>query len=62
MPKMFEDKFGYKPTLSGNQKLAQSLLGSKFQLNHFTPADVGLMTGLPVAGFGPQIVSQTQGR
>jgi hypothetical protein len=62
MPKMFEDKFGYGATLSDNQKLAQSLLGSKFQLNHFTPGDVGLMTGIPAAGFGPQIINQTQGR
>jgi hypothetical protein len=62
MPKMFEDKLGYGAALSKNQTLAKSLLGGKFQLNHFLPDDVGLMTGLPAAGFGPQVVSQTQGR
>lgn len=58
LPKMFEDKFGYGAELSDNQKVAQALLGGKFQLNHFTPNDVGLMTGLPAGGFGPQIVNQ----
>jgi hypothetical protein len=62
MPKMFEDKFGYKADTSDNQKLAQALLGRKFQLNHFLPDDVALMIGLPAAGFGPQIVNQAQGR
>ncbi|MGZ3366731.1 MAG: hypothetical protein ACXWKY_18995 [Caulobacteraceae bacterium] len=62
MPKMFEDKFGYDASTSPNQKLAQANFGEKFQLNHFTPDDVAMMAGLPVAGFGPQAVNQTRRR
>jgi hypothetical protein len=62
LPKMFEDKFGYEAAVSDNQKLAQTQLGPKFQLNHFLPDDVGFITGLLSAGFGPQIVNRTQNR
>lgn len=62
MPTMFEYKFGPGATLSPNQARAQMQLGSKFILYQFLPSDVGLMTGLPAAGFGPQIVNRGQSR
>jgi hypothetical protein len=48
----YEDKFGYKAELRGNQKLAQSALGPKFVLSHFTPDDIAKLVGLPSALVG----------
>ena len=42
----FEDKFGYGADLSRNQKIAQSVLGQDFKLYHFTPDDIGSLSGL----------------
>lgn len=52
--KYYEDKFGRKPSLSSNQKLAQGRFGPDFVLNHFTPADIGKLIGLPAAAAAPQ--------
>lgn len=58
----YEDKFGVGADLSPNQKLAQKNMGQNFRLNHFLPADIGRMTGLPAAHFASQAVKQTQGQ
>lgn len=51
---LYEDKFGRKATLSPNQTLAQEILASNFQLNHFLPRDVGMAASLPAASMGVQ--------
>jgi len=58
----YEDKFGTNAALSPNQTRAQQNMGQNFRLNHFLPADIGRMTGLPAAQFAPQVVKQTQGQ
>jgi hypothetical protein len=53
--KRFEDKFGTKAEPSPNQRLARARLGPNFQLNHWLPADIGKIAGVPAAASAPQI-------
>ena len=53
--KRFEDKFGYGAKLSPNQIQAQQLLGPDFQLNHFTPSDVGGLVSVPASALAPHL-------
>ncbi len=53
-PLWHEDKFGWDPTVSPNQRLAEAMLQSNFQLNHFLPVDVGLVASAPAAAVGLQ--------
>ncbi len=55
-----EDKMGVKARLSRNQLIAQARMGPNFRLNHFLPADIGHITGLPTAGIGIQAVRPIQ--
>jgi hypothetical protein len=53
----FEDKFGRATRLTPNQTVAQSILGDKFRLNSFVPADIGKLFALPAASIAPHLVN-----
>ena len=57
----FEDKFGISADLTPNQRRARALLGPRFQLNSFVPADIGMIAGAPAGAAAPQVV-RTQRR
>jgi hypothetical protein len=58
----FEDKFGYGAELSPNQVSAQAELGPDFQLNHFTPDDVGRLLSVPASAVAPHWVDNRLNR
>lgn len=56
--KRFEDKFGTDAKLRPNQRIARTRLGPNFQLNHFLPADIGKIVGVPAAAIAPQTTKE----
>ncbi len=53
-----EDKFGIGARLSPSQIRAQAELGPNFQLNHFTPADIGKLFGVPAGAAAPHVANR----